>query len=42
MTTGCFILTDKFRENFLLALLTYDNFGHRQSPIFLYFGIIDH
>ena len=35
---GLFYLTDKFRENFLLTLLNYDNFGHRQSPIFYILG----
>ena len=37
---GLFYLTDKFRENFLLTLLNYDNFGHRQYLYFI-FWIID-
>ena len=31
---GLFYVTENFRLNFLSTLLNYDNFGHRQSPIF--------
>ena len=31
---GLFYVTEKFRENFLVTLLNYDDLGHRQSPVF--------